>query len=438
MAIPLKILIVEDSAADADLALAELRLAGFAPEWEIVQTESDFLAGIKNGPDIILSDYSLPQFDGLRAAQLLKESGLNIPFILVSGSIGEDIAVQAMKHGATDYLLKDRISRLGSAVQRAIEQKRLGDERQRVEASLSLFRALVDRASDGIDVVDPDTGRFLDVNVTTCERLGHTREELLSMTVMDIEVPGAAFSSWPELVQEIRRAGSKTLEGRQRRKDGSTFPVEVKVRHITLDREYLIASVRDITERKHTEAALLENETKFSTVFQSSPIAMALSTTDEGRYLDVNREFLRILQRSREEVIGYSSVELGIWDAEKRAASVARIREHGAVRNLELEIRGQAGLITQVLWSAETVIIGGRSCLLGSLLDITERKRAEQALRDSENKFRKIFENVQDVFYQTDNAGNIAEISPSIERYSGLQPRRTHRQTGRGGLFQPG
>ena len=104
---PLNILIVEDVQDDADLALAELRRAGFDPKWKRVETEPDFLAEIKKSPDIILSDYSMPQFNGLRAAELLRKNNLDIPFILISGTVGEDIAVDAMKQGATDYLLKD-------------------------------------------------------------------------------------------------------------------------------------------------------------------------------------------------------------------------------------------------------------------------------------------------------------------------------------------
>ena len=136
---PIKILIVEDNPNDAELLVRELRRAEFEPTWQRVETESDFLAGIKERPDIILSDYSMPRFSGLRAAELLQESGLNIPFILISGTVGEEIAVEAMKYGATDYLLKDRVARLGPAVIRAIneieeraEHKRL--ERQFIEA----------------------------------------------------------------------------------------------------------------------------------------------------------------------------------------------------------------------------------------------------------------------------------------------------------------
>jgi DNA-binding NtrC family response regulator len=131
MATPLNILMAEDSQDDAELILRELRRAGYLPKWKRVETEPEFLAEIQNAPDIVLSDFSMPQFSGLRAVELLQESGLNIPFILISGTVGEDVAVEAMKHGATDYLLKDRITRLGMAVGQALEQKRLRDERKR-------------------------------------------------------------------------------------------------------------------------------------------------------------------------------------------------------------------------------------------------------------------------------------------------------------------
>ena len=131
----LNVLIVEDSPDDARLLLAELRRAGFEPQATQVETEADFLVGIQKLPDIILSDYSLPKFSGLRAAELLRGSGLNIPFILVSGTVGEEVAVEAMRQGISDYLLKDRIARLGSAVERALADKAIRDERHRsVEA----------------------------------------------------------------------------------------------------------------------------------------------------------------------------------------------------------------------------------------------------------------------------------------------------------------
>jgi two-component system cell cycle sensor histidine kinase/response regulator CckA len=133
---PLRVLFVEDSSADVTLLDRELRRAGFDPDGKRVETEADFLAALNTLPDIILSDFFMPRFSGLRAAELLRDSDLNIPFILISGTVGEDVAVEAMRNGASDYLLKDRIARLGVAVEQALEQKRLRDERARADKEI--------------------------------------------------------------------------------------------------------------------------------------------------------------------------------------------------------------------------------------------------------------------------------------------------------------
>src|ERR1700694_1665342 len=163
MATPLNILIVEDSQDDADLVVAELRRAGFAPKWKRVETEPDFLAEIKNSPDIILSDYSMPHFNGLQAAELLRQDGSDIPFILISGTVGEDAAVEAMKRGATDYLLKDRLGRLGKAVEHALEQKRLREEHKRMQEQLVLHATALETAANAVLITDRN-GTILWVN----------------------------------------------------------------------------------------------------------------------------------------------------------------------------------------------------------------------------------------------------------------------------------
>jgi glycogen phosphorylase len=117
-------LIVEDSPSDAELMVGELLRSGFDLVWHRVDSEADYLARLEQPPDIILADYALPQFSGLRALELLQQQGLAIPFILVSGTIGEEAAVAAMKQGATDYVLKDRMGRLGAAVMCALQGER--------------------------------------------------------------------------------------------------------------------------------------------------------------------------------------------------------------------------------------------------------------------------------------------------------------------------
>ena len=133
MATPLHLLILEDREEDAELMLHELRRAGFDPKWQRVDTEADFLAHLDQELDVILADYSLPQFDAQRALEHLKQRGLNVPFIIVSGCIGEERAVECMKYGATDYLLKDRLTRLGQAVRKGLEERLVREEQQRVK-----------------------------------------------------------------------------------------------------------------------------------------------------------------------------------------------------------------------------------------------------------------------------------------------------------------
>jgi signal transduction histidine kinase len=129
----LKVLLVEDNPDDAKMVLRELKRAGFEPISQRVDTEVGFLDSLQNDLDFILSDYAMPEFSGLRALELLKKSGLEIPFILISGTIGEDIAVEAMHLGATDYLLKDRLARLGPAVRRALQEVEERDQRRQIE-----------------------------------------------------------------------------------------------------------------------------------------------------------------------------------------------------------------------------------------------------------------------------------------------------------------
>ena len=133
---PLRVLILEDCQADADLMLIALRAADFDPQWTRVMTQADYLAKLTPEWEVILADYNLPQFDAIQALRLLQERKLDIPFIIVSGAMGEEQAVAAMKDGAADYLLKDRLTRLGQAVSHSLAQQHLRAEMQKAQAAL--------------------------------------------------------------------------------------------------------------------------------------------------------------------------------------------------------------------------------------------------------------------------------------------------------------
>jgi PAS domain S-box-containing protein len=149
---PLKVLLLEDRASDAELVLHALRRSGFAPVGTRVDTEADFSAALDPSLDIILADYNLPQFDALKALDILEASKIDVPLILITGTIGDEMAVAAIRRGASDYLLKDRLGRLGDSIRRVLEERRLRQEATRSEVALRAseeqFRSLVANIPD--------------------------------------------------------------------------------------------------------------------------------------------------------------------------------------------------------------------------------------------------------------------------------------------------
>ncbi len=288
-----------------------------------------------------------------------------------------------MKHGATDYLLKDRIARLGVTVEQALEKKRLREERQRVEMSLNLFRDLVDRSSDGIEVIDPETGRFLDVNETACARLGYTREELLSMSVPEVEANAVDFSSWRKMVEEIRQSNFKIIEGRHKRKDGSTFPVEVSVRYVKQDREYLIAAVRDITERKKAEEISEAQQRLLDSLISAVPDLIYFKDK-ESRFIRINEAYAERAGLSDiNAALGKTDFDFYGEHARRAYEDEQRIIATGQpMINKEEQEDWQDGRVT---WTTSTKLPlfdnnGKIAGIMGISRDITERKRAEQRL----------------------------------------------------------
>ena len=171
--LPIRLLILEDRPEDAELMIYELRRSWFDPAWERLQTEADFLAALKIPPDVILADYRMPLLDAPRALELLRHMELDIPFIVVSGAIGEDAAVAIMRQGATDYLLKDRLKRLGPAVRRALEEQQLREDKRKAESALraseARFYSFMNN-SPASAFIKSAGGRIIYIN-NTCEQL---------------------------------------------------------------------------------------------------------------------------------------------------------------------------------------------------------------------------------------------------------------------------
>ena len=304
---PIQILIVEDSANDAELVVNELRGANFDPHWHRVETELDYLVKLRPELDLIISDFTMPLFNGMRALELLKSRGYEIPFIIVSGTMGEERAVEALKLGATDYLMKDRRERLGSAVTQALEQSRLRRECKEAEkAQLEgerKFRALFDAAHDAIYMLH--NGVFVDCNMKGQFMYGRTWDEIVGHTPDEFAPPTQpdgrnSREKAYEIVMKALAGEPQFFEWMVNHSNGMPVYSEVSLNRLEMGGNvYLMAVARDITERRRAEEQIAEQ----AAVFDKARDAIAIRTL-EGSIQFWNKGAERLYGWTREEVLG--------------------------------------------------------------------------------------------------------------------------------------
>jgi PAS domain S-box-containing protein len=256
---PLNILIVEDSEDDALLLLRELRRGGYEPASVRVETAEDMKAALDRREwDIVISDYMMPKFSGLAALEVLKESGNDLPFIIVSGNIGEDIAVEAMKAGAHDYIIKGKLARLVPAVDRELRDAADRRERRRAEEAFwieqNFRRTIEDSILVGIAAVDL-TGRLFYVNQALCDMVGWSRQELENSRPPFVYWPPESADEFAKF-QDLADSGMILKGGheiRLMRKNGERFDTLCFISPL-LDNEgkpsAWLSTYHDITERK--------------------------------------------------------------------------------------------------------------------------------------------------------------------------------------------
>ena len=258
-ATPLRLLLVEDSEDDATLVLLELRRAGFVPLATRVETAEAMSTALRAEPwDLILADYNLPAFSGLAALDLYHESGLDIPFLIVSGTIGEELAVEAMRAGAHDYLLKGNLTRLGPAITRELREAQLRRERKqdldRLVASEQRFTTIFHNSPVAILITDVVEGRIIDANAAALALSGYARDEVIGRDTVALGV----FSSPEERRHLVRQAldqgPGNALEHRAINKRGESITSLISFSLLALDgQNRLLSIVQDITARKRAE-----------------------------------------------------------------------------------------------------------------------------------------------------------------------------------------
>jgi PAS domain S-box-containing protein/putative nucleotidyltransferase with HDIG domain len=384
MPTPLRVLILEDRRSDVELVLHELRRAGFEPDWQHADNEADYLSRLDSGPDIILADYFLPGFDGLRALELLQQRGLDIPLIIVSGLIGEDMAVEAIQKGAADYVLKDRLPRLRAAVAQALEQKRLRDEERRLAEEAERLNEfnhnILQTMAEGLSLEDLE-GRITFVNPKLQGLLGYRAEELLGQPWTKI-VPTDEI---PRLTAESRRHAkgvSSQYETRLLTYDGREISVMVSATPFTRHGEFAgtLAVFTDLTERLRAEAALQKSEERFRSLIEHGSDLITI-LDKHGIILYESPASKSLLGYEPDELIGHGVFEfVHLSDLRRMREKFSHLTDApGQMAVIEARFRQKDGS-----WKYLEAL--GRNLLhnpaVGGIVvhsrDVTERKQREQ------------------------------------------------------------
>jgi PAS domain S-box-containing protein len=270
--------------------------------------------------------------------------------------------------------------------------------RKRAEEALKKseekFSKAFRRSPMSLTITSAKNHRYIDVNETYERLTGWRREEIIGRTPLDIGLYVDPAERLELVNQALTEGGFRNREVRFRMRDGSIRVALMSGELIQLGGEPCLLNVgADITEHKQVEEALKKSEEKFSKAFRESPMALTLTSAKDHRYIDVNETFERITGYSREEVLGRTALNLGLWvDPSKRVELVQRLFAQGSVRDVEVAFRPKDGSIRVGLGSAELIEIDGEQLVLSAIADITERKRAERSLRESEEKFRRVFQ----------------------------------------------
>jgi two-component system cell cycle sensor histidine kinase/response regulator CckA len=385
----LSVLIVEDSEDDALLVARQLERGGYEIDMQRVDTLEAMAEALDSRPwDVVIADYAMPGFGGMAALDLMHAKELDLPFIIVSGTIGEESAVAAMKAGAYDYVMKDNLARLVPAVEREIqeaEKRRAGKlAEEALWASEARFRKMAENIQDGLTIVE--RGRVVYLNDRACEIFGCSREELMGLQALDLADPGdqERFKQIFEVAGE--EAGRlRELEFWIRRPDGTRRYIQNRY-SVSYEAgepvgRYIVTT--DITERKLAEREVEERRMYLERVLAAAPDAI-VTLDAEHRVVEWNSGATKLFGYSREEALGQDLDLLinssdALAEARDLTATVVAGKE---LAPTEMVRHCQDGTPVDVIASASPIVVDGKLVgVVAVYTDISERKRAERLLQ---------------------------------------------------------
>ncbi|REL38714.1 response regulator [Rhodohalobacter sp. SW132] len=260
----IRVLLVDDSPDDRELILMNLRRGGYQPIPTEVDTKEAFVDALDAHTwDLIICDYSMPGFDGLTALKILKNRNRDIPFILVSGAIGEELAVKAMKAGAHDYLMKDNLQRLIPAVEREINEARNRKKQKEAEQERDRLLTVIQHSLNEIFIFDSKTLRFRYLNETAANNLGYSEDEFSKLTPIDISPQIDNRADFERIIQPLRdgRMEKEFFVTKHTRKDGSTYPIEIHIQLIKQGNDPFFTAIGfDMSDREKDARRIKEHK----------------------------------------------------------------------------------------------------------------------------------------------------------------------------------
>lgn len=310
------------------------------------------------------------------------------------------------------------VPRLVGTVQDITERRAAQDL---LRESEERYRDLVENSEDLICTHDLD-GRLLSVNATAARILGYQPDELMKKPMREFLPPEfrPQFDEYLKRIQRDRFAKG-LLAVQTRTGERRIWRYNNTLRTIGVCKPIVRGIAHDITDLKRTEKALRLSEEKFGKAFQASPVAMSIVTAGEGRFIEVNDSFVSQSGYSREELIGHTDVELGMWhEPSAREGVMKEMQARGELRDFEMKFRTKAGNILDAKFSVQPIVLESGPCVLTVAEDVTARKRTEKALRESEAEYRSLFEGVPHGVFRATPEGRFLVVNPALVKMLGF------------------
>jgi len=404
------ILIVDDQPENLKVLTQMLSQQGYKLR-KAISGEMALTSAFSKPPNLVLLDIRMPGMDGYEVCQKLKENPQTseIPIVFISALDEPLHKVKALEIGGSDYITKpfqiqEVLARVRLQLRLQHQKKQLAEKnrqlrqeiaiREEVENHLRILDQAISACRNGVIIADATQSDYpiVYVNPAFEKMTGYSRAEVLGKNCRFLQGIDTHQAGLEVVRKALKNHDSCSVELRNYRKNGTLFWNEVSissVRNCDGIVTHYIGIQTDITDRKNMEEALKASEAKFASAFRSSPDPIAISTLEEGRYLDVNESFCRTMQYSREEAIGKTSEELNIWAEKKeRLLHNKELIESGYIRDKELQFFTKNGEIKTMLVSAELVEFWSQTCVLTVGKDITDRQKIQVALEEANRQLQ--------------------------------------------------